>query len=314
MEYQRFVAYVYEYRKGKKENNCGFLRVENRNQNVSVEIHLKCIGLPQNEKCNIYGFKRTAETMEGILLGSACSEREKLDCVIESQNDKNVSWQKEFTEFGGIVILTEHGAFFGTEWDDQIIKPQNFKEREETYLKNVQEDQEQEMNALEQDVETPEQLQNTLEQDANVPAKKINCEKQDTEASKTGANDVEIEAYTVEEADTKKKETAFCPFYDDEISECQLVKPNEFFKSCPPACALRNNRFLNHGISNFGHLLMGKRADGKQILGVPGRFDQQEQFMANMFGFPFFKESSNIQVQGGHGGYWYRLINPANFH
>ena len=59
---------------------------------------------------------------------------------------------------------------------------------------------------------------------------------------------------------------------------------------------------------------MGKRADGQHILGVPGGYDQQERFMANMFGFPYFKESHEIQLPGGRGGYWYRLINSANFH
>ena len=34
--------------------------------------------------------------------------------------------------------------------------------------------------------------------------------------------------------------------------------------------------------------------------------------LANMFGFPYFKESSEIQVPGGKGGYWYRLIDSTN--
>ena len=29
---------------------------------------------------------------------------------------------------GGMVILTKSGGFFGTEWDDQAIRPENFKE------------------------------------------------------------------------------------------------------------------------------------------------------------------------------------------
>ena len=33
--YQRFVAYVYEYRKGKKDSSSGYVRVEARDQAVS---------------------------------------------------------------------------------------------------------------------------------------------------------------------------------------------------------------------------------------------------------------------------------------
>ena len=31
-------------------------------------------------------------------------------------------------KMGGMVIITDNGGFFGTEWDDQIIRPENFRE------------------------------------------------------------------------------------------------------------------------------------------------------------------------------------------
>lgn len=31
-------------------------------------------------------------------------------------------------KMGGMILLTESGGFFGTEWDDQTIRPENFKE------------------------------------------------------------------------------------------------------------------------------------------------------------------------------------------
>ena len=79
-------------------------------------------------------------------------------------------------------------------------------------------------------------------------------------------------------------------------------------------CVLRNNRFLQYGYYNFGHLLLCKRADGRYILGVPGSYDQQEQFMAGMFGFSCFKESPLIKVKKGRGGYWYRIIDSPVCH
>ena len=44
-EYRRFVAYVYEYLKGKKGSNCGFIRVEAWGKVCRMEIHLRCPGL-----------------------------------------------------------------------------------------------------------------------------------------------------------------------------------------------------------------------------------------------------------------------------
>ena len=52
--YRRFIAYVYDYESGKKGSNCGFIKVEVKDQQCSVEIHLHCPGLPENVKCNIY--------------------------------------------------------------------------------------------------------------------------------------------------------------------------------------------------------------------------------------------------------------------
>lgn len=293
MKYQRFMAYVYEYRKGKKENNCGFLKVEARDENVTIEVHMKCPGLPAEEICSIYGFKRASDVMEGYLLGTVYSGKEKLDCMIESANSGKISWEKKFSDFGGIVILTEHGAFFGTEWDDQMIRPDKFK------VGNDEVSEDSEIIVQEDEPQTEDLTEN------ENTAKSSNLE------AESFLEEAEKPEKTVKET---VKETTCCVFHDDEIAECRLVQPNELFKNCPPACSLRNNRFLNHGFYNFGHLLIGKKADGQQIIGVPGRFDQQEQFMANMFGFPFFKESCNIQVPGGKGGYWYRSINSSNFH
>ena len=45
----------------------------------------------------------------------------------------------------------------------------------------------------------------------------------------------------------------------------------------------------------------------------PTDLAEQERFMANMFGFPYFKESRHIQIPGGTGGYWYRLIDTPDF-
>ena len=54
--YQRFIAYVYEYRNGKKANNCGFLKVEIQDHACTVEIHLRVKGMMSKENCNYLPF------------------------------------------------------------------------------------------------------------------------------------------------------------------------------------------------------------------------------------------------------------------
>ena len=101
-------------------------------------------------------------------------------------------------------------------------------------------------------------------------------------------------------------------FNDGELTDCRKITPEELCFLDRRACMLRNNRFLQYGYYNFGHLLLCRNTCGQWILGVPGGYDQQERFMANMFGFSYFKESPNIRIPKGKGGYWYRLIDAPN--
>ena len=101
-------------------------------------------------------------------------------------------------------------------------------------------------------------------------------------------------------------------FNDGELTDCRKITPEELCFLGRRACMLRNNRFLQYGYYNFGHLLLCRNTCGQWILGVPGGYDQQERFMANMFGFSYFKESPNIRIPKGIGGYWYRLIDAPN--
>ena len=126
--YRRFIAYVYDYESGKKGSNCGFIKVEVKDQQCSVEIHLHCPGLPENVKCNIYGFTRKDGLINGILLDTCETEKETVECLIitdaTDMNDSGVAMGK----MGGMIITSDTGGFFGTEWDDQPIRPENFHE------------------------------------------------------------------------------------------------------------------------------------------------------------------------------------------
>ena len=103
-------------------------------------------------------------------------------------------------------------------------------------------------------------------------------------------------------------------FADGEIYDCRKIQLRDLAVLYPRDCSLRNNRFVQHGQYHFGHLLLGRNRLGQYILGVPGGYDQQERFMANMFGFPYFRESRQIRLPRARGGYWYRLINSPKLY
>lgn len=99
------------------------------------------------------------------------------------------------------------------------------------------------------------------------------------------------------------------PFNDGQFTDCRKIKPSDCSVLCKQNGCFCNNRFVIYGYQNFGHLLLCRNHRGQYILGVPGEYSQQERFMANMFGFPYFKECQDIHTSGGKGGYWYCFIN-----
>ena len=97
------------------------------------------------------------------------------------------------------------------------------------------------------------------------------------------------------------------------MTECRKINLDDLRVFGRKICMLRNNRFVQYGYYNFGHLLACRNRSGQYILGIPGCYDQQERFMANMFGFPYFKDSHQIRVPRGRGGYWYRSVDAPDF-
>ena len=411
--YRRFIAYVYDYENGKKGSNCGFIKVEVKDQQCSVEVHLHCPGLPENITCKIYGFTRKDGLINGILLDSCETEKEIIECLIMTDalnmNESGITLGK----MGGMVIITDNGGFFGTEWDDQVIRPENFRELKAETSSDVSSspidktthtsdnparsldtpanDTSRTSNSLADKTshtsdapinESSHNMENinsgNIDANSNVSVpinisdssftatiqeisippevSEIHTKSPDTftEASKsvnapenntsTGSPDhidynksntsfisVDSSKNAIDEGENssskkvspvvtpvnpknRKTSSEFSPFSDGEIATAWKIHLNDLKRFPRQYCALRNNRFIQYGHYNFGHLLLGQKNNGQYILGVPGSYNQQEHFMANMFGFPYFKESNYIVMTKALGGYWYRLIDAPDSH
>ena len=390
-EYRRFVAYVYEYLKGKKGSNCGFIRVEAWGKVCRMEIHLRCPGLLAGTECSVYGFVRKKGLLDGSRIGNCRTEEGKMDCLLETETMAVGHGKIPLGEMNGMVLILESGGFFGTEWDDQPIRPEDFRVmpevREEAKIDGESkragvEEGKSERGGLEEETEDAKlrgNPRNNVENagegeksvvDGNIAEqgageevmKSQDKSPQDMDTSQPEIHTQSIEGQEIEEyprqpgpgrppvppppmpgsgrpvppppmpgpgrpvppppprpphmsgqARTSKPIGTPCgAFNDGELTDCRKITPEELCFLGRRACMLRNNRFLQYGYYNFGHLLLCRNTCGQWILGVPGGYDQQERFMANMFGFSYFKESPNIRIPKGKGGYWYRLIDAPN--
>ena len=409
--YQRFVAYVYEYRKGKKDGSSGYVRVEARDRKCRMEVHLRCVGLEPGSRCRVYGFVRREGLMDGILIGSCVTGQERIECMLETDAGDIGGMGKSLQDLGGMLLISDAGGFWGTEWDDQPIRPENFREwkkekESESQNKSSEENSE---SAAEPKIMIAEEVR---EEETAEGSQLLNAEVQEPlqagdhmgvkpaelgsrpsgtgserpgmhppepglnqpgmrppEPSRPGQSNPEHGSRPPEpprpNAGPRPLEPPHpepprptpgprppesprpdqpnptpgprppqpsrpgqpnpdpgprpsrplpgipcdVPFNDGQFTDCRKIKPSDCSILCKQNGCFCNNRFVIYGYQNFGHLLLCRNHRGQYILGVPGGYSQQERFMANMFGFPYFKECPDIHIPGGKGGYWYCFIN-----
>ena len=323
--YQRFVAYVYEYRKGKKDGSSGYVRVEARDRKCRVEVHLRCVGLEPGSRCRVYGFVRQEGLMDGILIGSCVTGRERIECALETDTGDIGGMGKSLQELGGLLLISDAGGFWGTEWDDQPIRPENFrewkkketeprKETEKTGTENQKEsDRIMTVEEIQEDVLKTSETGNSYQAPSPhppEPPRPGQPSPHPPEPPRPGQPSPHPPKPSRPEP-SRPLPGIPCddPFNDGYFTDCRKIRPSDCGALCRKNGCFCSNRFVMYGYQNFGHLLLCRNPRGQYILGVPGGYSQQERFMANMFGFPYFKECPDIHIPGGKGGYWYCFIN-----
>ena len=96
--YRRFVAYVYEYLKGKKENNCGFICIGGQNDTIMVSIN----GLG----CTIGKYGWEEDLHAWLRLFATRPKITRLDLAFDDFDSDfaSVDWAKEQQELGGFKM------------------------------------------------------------------------------------------------------------------------------------------------------------------------------------------------------------------
>lgn len=125
-DYKRFVSYIYNYEFNLKKNNIGYVRVESRNGQCKVTIHIKV--LTMNEKVlPVYFFHREGERYECIWLGNIIPRKGMGDFQMMTASDSIMNTGYTLEDMGGMIIYASEEKFFGTEWDDKPIVLNEFE-------------------------------------------------------------------------------------------------------------------------------------------------------------------------------------------
>ena len=102
------------------------------------------------------------------------------------------------------------------------------------------------------------------------------------------------------------------PFEDDELEKCVRLEPKDFGFLPAGEWQVVKNTFLLEGYYEYRHIIFAAKEHKdkkKYYLGVPGTYHRRECFLANMFGFPYFKGIRKKENTLGDFGYWFKELS-----
>ena len=383
--YQRFISYMYEYHGNTRHQNCGYARIDNRNQLLKLEIHMKVSATNPETPLHIYGCFQRDGQLYGIEFGQHIPTlgmvNWRMQCASEDLAQTGVS----FGDLEGLVLSDESPVSYCSIWNDQSVQPVNLipyppaVPEEETdsapadnaviLAENLSQEKSISFSDISQDVtSTADNIPSIAETIPSVDSASIASAVSDAPAvsaedslssasveeeisAPAQASHVVVEEQprtsptlverilaqeftdtsagaSVLQTDTAQPKTdksrsftrwerlthrfpAADVFTEGELRNCLRIEPRDIPVLRREGFHIAGNRFILHCLQRDSHCLLGRIGDSEQyVFAIPGIYDSQERFMANMFGFPCFCPLDDARLPTeGQKGYWYRSVH-----
>ena len=329
---KRFVTYIYAYEEEKKGSNVGFARIEIRGQDARIEIHLRGV-YAASAACRVYLFQREASGgkeatgVTGVLVGEMKLANGSGDGVVVLKGGRVGASPYGITEMEGLFFVIGEERILMSRWREGApfkVGLSGFREwqpeetKEKTAEKGLAAETAAQNEVREAAAAQPEQKEQTPAQDvpsgSRVEMAAAGEEMEAIHATELPMRNLfpEYDWNAVwEELCREHKSAALFEEWDMQCIQLELKD----LRSLPKKYwYLGNNSFLLHGFFNYRYLLLGRTAEERWFLGVPGVYQRQERVMAAIFGFPEFFAAGPGGERGGsrepvnHFGCWVRYI------
>ncbi len=119
-DYKRMVSYMYQYENGVKKKNIGFARVEAKDGQCKITLHMQLIG-QLDSIFPTYLIRRSLKDMELVYLGDAVLKNQVMDSRLVTDATNIMDSGHPLSEMGGLLLFLNDKIFFATEWDDKPI-------------------------------------------------------------------------------------------------------------------------------------------------------------------------------------------------
>lgn len=301
-EYRRFISYIYRYERGRKENNCGFVKAEIRGSICRLQMHLER-SERTNNSLSVYGFVREGEYLLGLFLGNAAGKGTACDFQISTSAQRFADTGYDALQIRGIWLRGEDGENYITVWDDEAVNVERFvtelpKQEQAAVQPNPEKEHRQEEETQGEEMQEEEIKKQEIHEMQEEQAEYRNQADSGTEQNydcQMGAAAVSFLAERWEN---------FCYHYpamevfaDEEITDCLRIMPKDLSFLGSARWGFAQSPFVLQAAAKYHHLMIGRHQNGSFVLGIPGLYgDMQNRQLARMYGFPMFK-AADIQAK-----------------
>ena len=108
--------YLFQYENGSKEANCGFAKVECRQNKGRMQLHIN-EEIRREDVCRVYFFVKGEQELPCIFLGELAAETVDAGFVFDCKRTGGSIYG--FEEIRGLVIPLAAGKLIASQWDDE---------------------------------------------------------------------------------------------------------------------------------------------------------------------------------------------------
>ena len=119
-DYKRMISYMYQYENGVKKKNVGFARIEAKDGQCKITLHMQLLG-QLDSIFPTYLIQRNNEGMELIYLGDTILKNQVMDSKLSANENNIMETGYGLSDMGGLLLFLNDSIFFATEWDDKPI-------------------------------------------------------------------------------------------------------------------------------------------------------------------------------------------------
>ena len=230
--FHRKILYLYQYRNERRQNNVGFIKLDQRDKHIRVQIKFRLRSGKVPEQVILY--TQTKGKMKEV------ASQELHFCGQASEGEFFVD-KELFTQAAGFYLPIDEINFLGVRIDEQEMQMPRFQTNEKK-------------------------------------------------------NEIEFAAAQ----ESTKEESTWNKIKREDLG---MLPASEWVYA--------TNSFMLGKYEQYGYLMFGTlEGEDGSFLGVPGEYQHRDSYMANLYGFEFFKkEKGSGKPQLGDFGYWLHRIN-----